>query len=831
MSFGFSVGDFIAAIELANKIRKEFVDAPNANVAFLNRELNDDQKRDLEDIDKGCRNILDELQQILDKNSELSSESGTIGKRIKRVWKRLNWKPEDIDELRSRISTNIGFLNAFNGRLTRDNVVKLTWLETDKQTLFCPGIPEAGKTILISIVVEELTARFHDDESIGIAYLYCNFRRQDEQKIDDLLASLLKQLVESQLSLPGTVKDLYDRYKTKQTRPSLDEVSRAIQSVAALYSRVFIIVDALDECQTSDGCRSIFLTEIFKVQASSGANVLATSRFIPEITEKFDGSILLEIRASEEDVRRYLDGHMFRLPGFVNRSLELQDEIKTGIVLSVKGMFLHAQLHLDSLIGKRSPQAVRNALAKLPTGSDAYDHACKDAMERIKGQVTDQEVLAKQVLSWITCAKRPLITLELQHALAVEVGRPRLEEDNISDVEDMVSVCAGLVTVDKENNIIRLVHYTTQQYFERTQKDWFPDAKTEITKICVTYLSFSAFESRICETDADFEDRLQSHRLYNYAARNWGLHARQASALEPIINFLESRVKVEASSQAMMASKEHTLQPYYSQAVPKHMTGLHLAAFFRLDEVLKALLGGWHNPNLRDTYGQTPLGHAVGNGHGAVDRLLPATGNVYADWRDGDGRTPLSYAARNGHESVVRLLLDTGNVYADWRDRDGRTPLSYAAQNGHGAVLEVLLALGKVDPDAKDGGDWTPLMYAAHYGHEAVAKLLLASEKVDPDAKDLMEWTPLIWAAQFGHTAIVRRLLDTGKVYADLKDDYGRTPLSYAAQNGHEAIVHLLLASGQVNPFVPDFVGWTPLIYAAKNGHKTVVKSLEGNAG
>jgi hypothetical protein len=28
MSFGFSVGDFIAAIELANKIRKDFVDAP-----------------------------------------------------------------------------------------------------------------------------------------------------------------------------------------------------------------------------------------------------------------------------------------------------------------------------------------------------------------------------------------------------------------------------------------------------------------------------------------------------------------------------------------------------------------------------------------------------------------------------------------------------------------------------------------------------------------------------------------------------------------------------------------------------------------------------------
>jgi hypothetical protein len=61
----------------------------------------------------------------VDKNSEFTSENGIVGKRIKRVWKRLNWKPEDIEKLRSRMGTNIGLLNAFNGRLTRDNVVKL----------------------------------------------------------------------------------------------------------------------------------------------------------------------------------------------------------------------------------------------------------------------------------------------------------------------------------------------------------------------------------------------------------------------------------------------------------------------------------------------------------------------------------------------------------------------------------------------------------------------------------------------------------------------------------------------------------------------------------
>src|SRR5712692_3264275 len=92
--------------------------------------------------------------------------------------------------------------------------------------------------------------------------------------------------------------------------------------------------------------------------------------------------------------------------------------------------FLLAQLHMDSLKGKKSPKAVRNALKRLPTGSEAYDNAYKDAMERIEGQRADEEELAKQVLSWITCAKRPLTTLELEHALAIETGESQLDTEN-----------------------------------------------------------------------------------------------------------------------------------------------------------------------------------------------------------------------------------------------------------------------------------------------------------------------------------------------------------------------------------------------------------------
>jgi hypothetical protein len=495
-------------------------------------------------------------------------------------------------------------------------------VETDKQTLFCLGIPGAGKTIITSIVVKDLYTRFQNEASIGIAYLYCNFRRQQEQNPEDLLASLLKQLIQEEPSMPKSIKSLYKRHRDKRTRPSFDEISKALLFVVTDYSKAFIIIDALDEHQVSDRGRRKFLLEVFNLQAKTRANLFATSRFIPEIEKQFQGCLYLEIRASDEDVQKYLDSHISRLPSFVIRSPYLQKEIKTEIIKAVDGMyglshtiitneltpfrFLLAKLHLDSLTGKKSPKAIRTKLKKLPTGSGAYDHAYNDAMERIDCQITDSQELAKQVLAWITCAKRPLTTTELQHALAVEIGESALDEDNLPQIEDMVSVCAGLVTVDDESHIIRLVHYTTQEYFERTKGKWFPNAETDITTICVTYLSFHVFETGFCPTDEEFEVRLQLNALYNYAARNWGHHARTASAEagQLILDLFESEAKVSGCSQAMMASGNYY---GYSQMVPKQVTRVHLAAYFGLGEVMEVLLKGRFDLDCKDSKGQTPL--------------------------------------------------------------------------------------------------------------------------------------------------------------------------------------------------------------------------------
>jgi Cdc6-like AAA superfamily ATPase len=229
---------------------------------------------------------------------------------------------------------------AGTGQWLLDSAEFQTWLNTNKQTLFCTGIPGAGKTVLTSVVVEELNTRFQNDKDIAIVYLYCNFRRKNEQKAIDLLTSLLKQLTQDRPSLPDSVQSLYDSHKKKRTQPSFNEILRTLKSVAIMYSRIFIIVDALDECQVSDNCRSVFLDEIFSLQAKCQASLFATSRFIPEINERFKESLQLEIRASNQDVLTFLDGNMWRLPKFVLLSSELQSEVKAKIIESVDGMYV-----------------------------------------------------------------------------------------------------------------------------------------------------------------------------------------------------------------------------------------------------------------------------------------------------------------------------------------------------------------------------------------------------------------------------------------------------------------------------------------------------------
>lgn len=76
-------------------------------------------KNEQQEIIHHCDDILNQLQKLLGKYSKLKSDSKDVREQVKRIWKRIQWEPEDIKELRSRIASNVAVLNTFQATVMR----------------------------------------------------------------------------------------------------------------------------------------------------------------------------------------------------------------------------------------------------------------------------------------------------------------------------------------------------------------------------------------------------------------------------------------------------------------------------------------------------------------------------------------------------------------------------------------------------------------------------------------------------------------------------------------------------------------------------------------
>lgn len=505
-------------------------------------------------------------------------------------------------------------------------------------------------------------------------------------------------------------------------------------------------------------------------------------------------------------------------------------------------------------------------------------------MERIQHQRGDLPRDAQLILSWIVHAKRPTTVLELQHALAVEVGTHAIDSDNIPTVNHLLSASAPLVTVDTQSNIIHLSHYTVQEYFEQRGRHWLQSSQDTITRICLTYLRFEAFQSGPCRTDTDFQERLATWPLYDYCAKHWGDHARESlRSRGDVLGFLRSHKAMESSYQALFNDNKAFQTRYetnYSHW--ERMTAMHLVAYFGIASVFQTVVD-WGAIDTRDDHRMTPLAHAAHQGHDSIVQLLLKTGKVDVNAMDESTQTPLYRAAAKGHVDVVRLLLDTDEVDVDYSElANGFSALQVAVIEGHTSVVKALLESGKCDVNICEVLGETPMFLAVSRGDETITKMLLDTGKVDTgattfalgtallqaanrgnrnivqilldtgafdvNAKDKHGWTPLAAAVLLGHKAVVELLLDTEGVDVDARDERGRTPLSLAADcvlhpsrfawdhprhfvwdqdtRHHEDIIQLLLATGKVDADAKDPEGRTPLSWAAGNGFIGMVELL-----
>ncbi|KAL7910736.1 hypothetical protein GGI35DRAFT_478150 [Trichoderma velutinum] len=656
-----------------------------------------------------------------------------------------------------------------------------TWVGSDKQTLFCPGIPGAGKTIMTAAVINNLYTTYKDNAKIGISYLYCDYRKQSEQRVEDLLTNLLKQLTQGCATIPDCIQKLYTESKMKLNRPPLNELSEAMRSVCLLYSKVFIIVDALDECRVADGCRKYFLSEIFKLQGGTNTNFFATARNIPDILEAFKQSASLEISARDEDVQKYLAHNMERLPPFVSRNLELQAEIKSTISRVAGGMFLIVRLHVDSLAELPTIGHVKQALRNLPRKLDViYERA----MARIETQGNVVQELAKKILSWLIYARRVLSIPELQHAVAVEPNTQRLDEEFIPDKEMLGSICAGLVTFDTESDAVRLAHYTIQEYFERDGNIGFKMQKL-----------------------ISQQPRKQKYPLYQYAIEFFGEHARAGPETvqlkQLVLDFLDNDPKMLSVVQTIGRS---TVKG----------TAVHLAAFFGVESIITHFLENGCNIDERATGGWTLLHWAAeGECTSAIKLLIDRGAEINP--KDINRRTPLFCACYHNKKDAVKSLLENGADF-NCADNSGKSPLEVAVQYNREAVVKLLLQNGA---DAKFTKNGRSLLYEAiDDNYEGIVKVLLengAEVKNDEYGRSPLEWA--IWNNREG---IFELLLEHGSDTSSANDAIEL--LNEAIYNEREGIVKLMLESGaDVNMIVG---GASPLTRAIQRGNENIVRLL-----
>ncbi|KAK6340292.1 hypothetical protein TWF730_002056 [Orbilia blumenaviensis] len=515
----------------------------------------------------------------------------------------------------------------------------IDWLGSGWNNLLYVKTPWAGNKMIASIVFDHLQTlwdrKTFPDHKTGIVFLHFIPKIQGSQKIRDVLASILGQLTVWQPMIPESIWELYQK-KSQTPRLSQSEIRDALQEILKAYSRIFIIIDALDERKT-DNIRNELWLEVDELRGLTKIRMIVVPRrnIVPESTNDV---MRLEIRAHAEDIDRYISSQIPQLPKIVHDNFELQREIKTCISALADGMFPLAQLCIDSLRDKTTKDEIDNELENM-WEKELYQ-VYSNTVDRIRNQERGSRGLAEKALFWVVHAKRQLTTEELRHALAVEPDTSKLDEDNLVSLEDIVSCCAGLVTVDENSKIVRLVDSAIAYYFRNRWN--FPDVQNDLIAVtCLTYLSFDVFDEGPV---SDLQSRLQQNPFYDYAAQNWADHTIdvQESVLDLALKFLWNDSKTLAASQLLSRGNNA-------------LCGLHLVCYSGLELIAKSFITQ-DNANAKDRSGRTPLSYAAESGRVEVVELLLANG-AHPDIEEENGWRPLSYAIESGHVVIVRRLL------------------------------------------------------------------------------------------------------------------------------------------------------------------------------
>ena len=167
-------------------------------------------------------------------------------------------------------------------------------------------------------------------KDIAVVGLYCDFLAQQEQSTTSMLGAILKQLV-SRGETPEHIRKAFQKAKKEFGGRGLrlPDLVELMQTAVIALPRVFICVDALDEC-TPKHRREILesLREIIRVSPNTRLFLTGRPHVRDEITKCFGQVVRIPVSPTRDDIRSYLE---MRLDGDTDPDV-MDDELREDIM-------------------------------------------------------------------------------------------------------------------------------------------------------------------------------------------------------------------------------------------------------------------------------------------------------------------------------------------------------------------------------------------------------------------------------------------------------------------------------------------------------------------
>lgn len=637
------------------------------------------------------------------------------------------------------------------------------WLNAgESQLLRLTGGPGIGKTMIAAFLVDELKTRVQHCESDLFAFFFCDNKDERQRTATAVLRSLLVQLLRQHPSFFSYIQPEYDNYGEEKFKDvfclTFDALWMVFEAIlrSPMKRSIFIIIDALDECEEESKSKLVTMFRKFfdpnsqnntrkPNSLAQSVKVIIVHRPEPGIEGGFPREpepLRVDSGLINCDLSKFIKEKTVKLQQDLDLDSETSNQICDALERKAEGTFLWVSLVLGEMDKRDTQGNLTELLDKLPSGLPEIFELILRKIKSTHGRE------ASFIVRIILVACRPLKVDEL--AMICVLGLSAYDKTTLPTDRDLnkwrhgYRCCGAFLKLDEERQTIHLVHQSAKDFLGHLSgyndlAEFYSEVSVsnfDMLKICWKYMRIKEGEEMIpkekgggCATDD----------IFSYATDEWRNHAMAA----------------------------------YPAWVDK--PGME-------NSVLNKL------PLLRDAW----LLSAVKAGqYAVVEQLLHRGASVGSKEKEVWG-TPVWIATSFGHEKIVELLLNKG-VEVDSKDRNKETLLMLACKRCHEKVVELLLNRG-ANVHFKDTASNTALIWAARASSGTIVKLLL-DRGAKVNVKNGTNRTPLIWAAKEGNEEVGRLLLDHG-AHVNFKAKNGSTPLSTATASGHKGFARLLIHHG-----------------------------------